>query len=103
MTVTAGSSRITDGVWVRMGRRKNCGTERPPHHPPHVQGGGNSAGKIPYFILVRNFPRTEFYPCKPPYHRMPCASPRAPICFVPALLQVLSTNREGGAGSLFNL
>ena len=48
---------------------------------------------------VRNFPRAEFCPCKPPYHRMPCASPRAPICFVPALLQVLSTNREGGAGS----
>ena len=83
---------------------------------PSVTGGGEiprgdfSAGKIPYFNLVRNFPlifrgevrnfpRAEFCPCKPPYHRMPCASPRAPICFVPALLQLLSTNREGGAGS----
>ena len=75
-----------------------------------IPRGGFSAGKIPYFNLVRNFPLifrgevrnfpgAEFCPCKPPYHRMPCASPRAPICFVPALLQVLSTNREGGAGS----
>ena len=75
-----------------------------------IPRGDFSAGKIPYFNLVRNFPlifrgevrnfpRAEFCPCKPPYHRMPCASPRAPICFVPALLQLLSTNREGGAGS----
>ena len=84
--------------------------------PRDVPGGGEiprgdfSAGKIPYFNLVRNFPlifqgevrnfpRAEFCPCKQPYHRMPCVSPFAPICFVPALLQVLSTNREGGAGS----
>ena len=75
-----------------------------------IPRGDFSAGKIPYFNLVRNFPlifrgevrnfpRAEFCPCKPLYHRMPCASPRAPICFVPALLQLLSTNREGGAGS----
>ena len=83
---------------------------------PAYRGGGGiprgdfSAGKIPYFKLVRNFPlifrgevrnfpSAEFCQCKPPYHRMPCASPHAPICFVPALLQLLSTNREGGAGS----
>ena len=75
-----------------------------------IPRGDFSAEKIPYFNLVRNFPlifqgevrnfpRAEFCPCKQPYHRMPCASPRAPICFFPALLQVLSTNREGGAGS----
>ena len=59
-------------------------------HWDSYRGGGGiprgdfSVGKIPYFNLVRNFPlifrgevrnfpRAEFCPCKPPYHRMPCA------------------------------